>query len=322
MTACTPSPCSNLTRTARRSRAVIRIVFDAADSAAELAAAIAAAINAASQLGYNGNGRRVRRAIEPGGSAGCPRHASRCSRSSNLVRIVGNGGADESVDTLADNRPYLLGVDSAKLPLADGAGLIVPQGVTVMIDAGALLKLMAANVDVGTSALGANRGAGALQVLGTPDAAVYFRSYRNDDVGGDSDGSGEAPKSGDWGGLVFRDDSGHGAGRDLPELGQPCRPQERRRQSPGGLGGTDLHTGRHDQCSTHHFVFRDSQQCRRGDGGQPEQLRGFAGPHRSGHSRQSARGQQHQRSVRADSHAIGRGARASRRVPLGGTTPT
>ncbi len=128
--------------------------------------------------------------------------------SSNLVRIVGNGGADGSVDTLADNRPYLLGVDSAKLPLADGAGLIVPQGVTVMIDAGALLKLMAANVDVGTSALGANRSAGALQVLGTPDAAVHFHSYRNDAVGGDSDGPGEVLRPGDWGGLVFRDDAG------------------------------------------------------------------------------------------------------------------
>ena len=114
---------------------------------------------------------------------------------------------DGFVDTLADNRPVPDRVWTLpRRPLADGAELIVPQGVTVMIDAGALLKLMAANIDVGTSALGANRSAGALQVLGTPDAAVYFRSYRDDSVGGDSNGPGEVARPGDWGGLVFRDD--------------------------------------------------------------------------------------------------------------------
>ena len=127
---------------------------------------------------------------------------------SNLVRIVGNGGTDGSLATLADNVPYLLGVDTAQRPLADGAGLIVPQGVTVMIDAGVLLKLMAANIDVGTSALGVDRSAGAVQVLGTPEAAVYFRSYRDDSAGGDSNGPGEIARPGDWGGIVFRDDAG------------------------------------------------------------------------------------------------------------------
>ena len=128
--------------------------------------------------------------------------------SSNLVRIVGNDGADGLVSTLSDNVPYLIGLDTAQRPLADGAGLIVPQGVTVLIDSGALFKMMEANVDVGTSALGANRNAGSLQVLGTPDAAVYFRSYRDDSVGGDSNGAGEIARPGDWGGLVFRDDAG------------------------------------------------------------------------------------------------------------------
>ena len=55
------------------------IVFDAAYSPAELAAAIAAAINACRRLEYHSDRRRVRRAIGPGGSAGRPRHASRCS---------------------------------------------------------------------------------------------------------------------------------------------------------------------------------------------------------------------------------------------------
>ena len=36
-------------------------------------------------------------------------------------------------------------------PLADGEALNVPQGVTVMIDGGALIKLIASNVDVGSN---------------------------------------------------------------------------------------------------------------------------------------------------------------------------
>ncbi|MHB0959585.1 MAG: tandem-95 repeat protein [Pirellulaceae bacterium] len=183
------------------------IVFDVADSAADVAAAIAVAINTADNLNTTAtaDGSVVQLtkvdSLDVRGTQGL-------LTASNLVRIVGNGGTDGSVDTLADNRPYLLGVDSSKLPLADGAGLIVPQGVTVMIDAGALLKLKAANIDVGTSALGSNRSAGVLQVLGTPEASVHFHSFRNDSVGGDSDGPGEVFRPGDWGGLVFRDDSG------------------------------------------------------------------------------------------------------------------
>ena len=59
--------------------------------------------------------------------------------------------------TLFDNRPYLLGLDGLA-PLADGASLDVPQGVTVMVDAGALFKMSEANLDVGTSTEGVDRG--------------------------------------------------------------------------------------------------------------------------------------------------------------------
>ena len=183
------------------------IMFDAEQSPAELAATIAAAINGAPNLNVTAlaEGSIVRldqlKMLDVRG-------AKSLLSSSNLVRIVGNGGQDGAVDTIADNRPYLLGIDNADLPLVDGAGLYVPQGVTVMIDAGALLKLSEANVDVGTSVLGDNRAAGSVQVLGTPDSAVYFRSYHNDLVGGDSDGPGKNAQPGDWGGLVFRDDAG------------------------------------------------------------------------------------------------------------------
>lgn len=127
-------------------------------------------------------------------------------RSPSLIRILGNGGTDGNASTLADNRPYLLGMDGA-LELKDGGTLEVPQGVTVMVDAGALFKLREANFDVGTSLAGVDRSRGALQILGKPNDQVSFYSYRNDTVGGDSDGPGAVPSPGDWGGLVFRGDS-------------------------------------------------------------------------------------------------------------------
>jgi VCBS repeat-containing protein len=128
-------------------------------------------------------------------------------RSPNLVRIVGNGGPDGDINTVHDNRPYLIGLDNQGNPLRDGSTLNVPQGTTLMIDAGALLKLRVANLDVGTSSQGLDRRAGALQVLGTPDSNVIFGSFRNDSLGGDSDGPSVGPAPGDWGGLVFRADS-------------------------------------------------------------------------------------------------------------------
>ena len=126
---------------------------------------------------------------------------------SNLVRIVGNGGADGDLLTPEDNLPYLVGVDEAGNPLRDGGDFLVPQGTTVMIEAGALFKMRRANLDAGTSAVAISRAAAAIQVLGTPDVPVWMRSFHDDRFGGDSDGAGPAPRSGDFGGIVFRGDS-------------------------------------------------------------------------------------------------------------------
>ncbi len=132
-----------------------------------------------------------------------------------VIRIVGNGGAsdgggvggDADPATLEDNVPYLLGNSGGVL--RDGDGLRVPAGTTVMIDAGALLKLSSANIDVGTSATGpgSNRAGGAVQLLGTPELPVFLRSYRDDTAGGDSDGPGPGASAGNYGGVVFRGDS-------------------------------------------------------------------------------------------------------------------
>ncbi|MCY2986718.1 MAG: pre-peptidase C-terminal domain-containing protein, partial [Planctomycetota bacterium] len=141
-------------------------------------------------------------------------------RAQNILRIEGNGGTDSNASTLNDALPYLIGVDNVGVPLADGIAFDVPQGVTVMIDAGAVLKLQSANLDAGTPALGANRQNGAVQLLGTPTSHVYLTSFRNDLLGGDSDGASPGASPGQWGGVVYRHDS------DMNLVGTPTLGQE------------------------------------------------------------------------------------------------
>jgi hypothetical protein len=114
-----------------------------------------------------------------------------------LIRIVGNN----------TDSPYLIGTDLAGKPLADGSTFNVPKDVTVMIDAGAIIKLRAANIDVGSSSELVSRSGAALQILGTPESRVRVTSYHDDAVGGNSDGVGPVPTGGQWGGVVFRGDS-------------------------------------------------------------------------------------------------------------------
>lgn len=125
----------------------------------------------------------------------------------NLVRIVGNGGTDSNLSTMNDNTAYRIGVSNLGATLPDGRTFDLPQGVTVMIDAGAIIKLQSANIDAGTATLGVDRQDGAVQILGTPDTRVYLTSFRNDTLGGDSDGASSGPQPGNWGGVVFRQDS-------------------------------------------------------------------------------------------------------------------
>ncbi|MEO1616993.1 MAG: hypothetical protein AAFV88_14145, partial [Planctomycetota bacterium] len=125
----------------------------------------------------------------------------------NVVRVLADAGADGDFATLDDNAPYLVGLDTLGRPLEDGAEFLVPQGVNVMVEAGTLFKMRSANLDAGSSSANISRSQSSIQILGTPDSSVFFRSYHNDSVGGDSDGVGPAASSGDFGGIVFRDDS-------------------------------------------------------------------------------------------------------------------
>jgi hypothetical protein len=125
----------------------------------------------------------------------------------SILRIVGNGGTDGDVLTPADATPYLIGINNVGATLADGRNFDVPQGVTAMIDAGAVLKLQSANIDVGSTSSAVDRQDAALQVLGTPDSQVYFTTFRDDSIGGDTDGASSGAVAGQWGGIVFRTDS-------------------------------------------------------------------------------------------------------------------
>jgi hypothetical protein len=122
-----------------------------------------------------------------------------------VVRIVGNGGTDGDPTTLADDTAYQIGFDTQNNVAADGADFKIPKGVTVMIDAGAIIKLRGAVIDVGDSVPNVDRSGSALQVLGTPGNNVYFTSLRNNAIGGNTDPTNfTGAQNGNWGGLVFR----------------------------------------------------------------------------------------------------------------------
>jgi hypothetical protein len=144
----------------------------------------------------------------------------------DIVRIVGNGGADGDFATLYDNVAYeigfkqeVIGNNVVETPLEDGATFEVPRGVTVMVDAGAILKLRKANLDVGSSSQGANanRSEGALQLLGTPQASVFVTSFHNELIGKDTFVTVTNAVAGDFGGIVFRNDIDIAEGRALLE---------------------------------------------------------------------------------------------------------
>ncbi len=132
----------------------------------------------------------------------------------DVVRIVGNGGVDGSLDSLNDAFAYEIGFGGpGNTVRSDGATMEVPQGVTVMIDAGALFKLREARIGVGSSTASVDRSAGALQVLGTPEQNVFFTSYDDRNTGVNTNTVITTPQQGNWGGIVFREDIDRSRGR-------------------------------------------------------------------------------------------------------------
>ncbi len=111
------------------------------------------------------------------------------------VRILGN----------TTSRAYEIGFNRFGAGLADGTTFDVPKNVTVMIDAGAIIKLGRARISAGSSTVSVDRSGGSLQLLGIPDTKVIITSI-NDTVGigVNPDRTPPAPAPGDWGGIDFR----------------------------------------------------------------------------------------------------------------------
>ena len=120
------------------------------------------------------------------------------------------------MSTLQEVVPYEIGTDPLGNVLSDGATMNVPQGVTLMIDAGAVIKLMNANISVGSSSLIVNNSLEAIQVLGTPAEDVYFTSWNDQRVGSKYYANSQGAFAGDWGGIVIRNDFDYEVQADNP----------------------------------------------------------------------------------------------------------
>ena len=122
------------------------------------------------------------------------------AKSGEIVRIEGNSlGIAYEIGRNTDS--------STDAALSDGTTLDVPGGVTVMIDAGAILKFRSANINVGTVSQGVSHAGGALQILGTPTNQVTLTSFNNTAVGAADGNTHGSLLPGNWGGIVFHADA-------------------------------------------------------------------------------------------------------------------
>ncbi|MGB7342821.1 MAG: hypothetical protein WBD20_01290, partial [Pirellulaceae bacterium] len=151
--------------------------------------------------------------------------AIQSSSAGDTIRVIGNGGTDGLVETPQDNFSYQIGFDRNGFALADGATLDLPQGVHMVIDAGAIIKMSRSRIGIGSVSPLIDQSDASIQILGTPtltgsnglparDSAnqiipgsVYFTSINDNTIGaGNSTAISTSPKAGDWGGIDFRGD--------------------------------------------------------------------------------------------------------------------
>tara|TARA_R110002072_G_scaffold48407_2_gene132194 strand:- start:10807 stop:33357 length:22551 start_codon:yes stop_codon:yes gene_type:complete len=147
----------------------------------------------------------------------------------DIVRLLPSAGADNLISTVADNPAYEIGRGgTGDRALADGDVFEVPKGVTVMVDAGAILKLRTAKISVGSESVDEDRSLAALQVLGTPvlvdsngvatdGGQVFFTSFDDPTIGIDNNPLPTVPSIGHWAGVEFRNDFDFAEGRPVWE---------------------------------------------------------------------------------------------------------
>ena len=150
-----------------------------------------------------------------------------------MVRLLPSAGADNLISTTNDNLAYEIGFGgTGNAALADGGEFKVPRGVTVMIDAGSILKLRTAKISVGSESFDDDRSLAALQVLGTPlivqtnpqggapiigSGEVFFTSYDDESIGIDTNSLNTTPNPGNWAGIEYRKDFDYAEGRPVWE---------------------------------------------------------------------------------------------------------
>ncbi len=134
--------------------------------------------------------------------------------SGDILRVVGSGGTDGNLATAADNPAYEIGRGGpGNAILSDGLSFQVPQGVTMMIDAGAIFKVRGSRVVAGSQGTGADNSYSSIQVLGIPKQTVYFTSYDDQSLGIDTNPITTQPQAGDWAGIEIHNDVDRAQGR-------------------------------------------------------------------------------------------------------------
>jgi large repetitive protein len=137
--------------------------------------------------------------------------ATAVARPGDIIRLVGD---TRTPNILTDDAAYEIGdVGGSVGVLGDGATLEVPRGVTLMIDAGAILKFGGSKILVGSSDSTRDRSGAAIQVLGLPGNPVYFTAYQDESLGRDTNPLTTTPSPGNWGGIEIRNDFDRSEGR-------------------------------------------------------------------------------------------------------------
>jgi len=137
--------------------------------------------------------------------------ATTVARPGDIIRLVGD---TRTPNNLTDDIPYEIGDGGGGIgTLRDGSSIDVPRGVTMMIDAGAILKFGGSRILVGSNDSTTNRSGSAIQVLGIPGQPVYFTSYFDEALGRDTNSLTTIPAAGQWGGIEIRNDFDRAQGR-------------------------------------------------------------------------------------------------------------
>ncbi|MEQ1829069.1 MAG: hypothetical protein ABL921_24110, partial [Pirellula sp.] len=136
--------------------------------------------------------------------------ATTVARPGDIIRLVG----DTRTTSLLDDAAFEIGDGGGGIgTLRDGSSVDVPRGVTLMIEAGAILKFGGSRILVGSNDSTTNRSGSAIQVLGIPGKPVYFTSYSDESLGRDTNPLTTTPGAGNWGGLEIRNDFDRSQGR-------------------------------------------------------------------------------------------------------------